>query len=308
MVKRWILYLAILLGLIIFYVAYQGMVAWVLLVTAACLPWFSLLASVPFMLALKPSVTCSGLLTVGDAESLFVTIQSRLPLPPSRCVFQVKHSLTQTEYRLKPDAPLPTEHCGMLECQCTSYYVYDFLGLFRLGLHRLPQKRILIRPKPIECNLSSTLDRHIAQAWKPKYGGGFAENHDLRLYRPGDGLNQLHWKLSAKTGKLIVREPMVPRTGRLLLTLDLYGTPGEMDRKLGQLLWMGNHLLERGLSFELHALTGEGTLTFSITGEIEFTNAVDALLSSSPASTGSLRHEAVSAAWRCHIGGDRNET
>lgn len=307
MIKRWILYLAILLGLIIFYVAYRGMVAWVFLVTAVCLPWFSLLVSLPFMLAVRPGITCSGLLTVGDEEYLTVDTQSRLPLPPVRCVFHVKHSLTGVRYRLKPNSPLPAEHCGMLECRCSRYYVYDLLGLFRLGL-RLPVKQILVRPKPIESDLSTTLERHVARAWKPKYGGGFAENHDLRLYRPGDGLNQLHWKLSAKTGKLIVREPMIPATGRLLLTLDLCGSPEEMDRKLGRLLWMGTHLLERGLHFDLHALTGEGTLSFSLSTEQELTAALDALLQGTPASDGTLRNEAVAAAWRCHIGGDRNES
>ena len=57
------------------------------------------------------------------------------------------------------------------------------------------------------------LDRYIARAWKPKSGGVCRRNHELRLYRPGDSLNQVHWKLTAKTGKWMIRQPMEPQRG-----------------------------------------------------------------------------------------------
>ncbi|MBR2633811.1 MAG: DUF58 domain-containing protein, partial [Lentisphaeria bacterium] len=43
---------------------------------------------------------------------------------------------------------------------------------------------------------------------RPKPGGGYGENYEIRQYRPGDNLNQIHWKLSAKVGDLMLREPM----------------------------------------------------------------------------------------------------
>ncbi len=308
MVKRWILYLALLLGLIIFYIAYKGWIAWVLLVTVLCLPLFSLAMSLPFMLAVQPVLTCTGLTEAGTEEILSVSVRSRLPLPPVRCVFQVKHSLTGAEYACKPNESLPTGHCGALTCHSPGYDVYDLLGLFRLRLRRLPSRRIIIRPRPVQWGHFEDLDRKLARAWRPKYGGGFAENHDLRLYRPGDGLNQVHWKLSAKTGKLIIREPMVPNIGKLLLTLDLSGTPEELDLKLGRFLWMGRHLLERGLRWELHALTGDGLLQFVVTDETQLLKALDTVLCSTPTPGGSLRDEATAATWHCHIGGDPHET
>lgn len=307
MVKRWLLYLAVLLGLIIFYVAYRGWMAWMLLLIAITLPLFSLVMSLPLMLAVQPSLTCSGLVTMGQKEPLSLSVRTRLPLPPTRCEFRLTHSLTGQQYTLLPDQFLPTDHCGALDCRSQGYYVYDFLGLFRMNRHRMPPKQILIRPKAVQWDHFEDLDRRLARSWRPKYGGGFAENHELRLYRPGDGLNQVHWKLSAKTGKLIIREPMVPQVGKILLTLDIAGTPEELDRKLGRLLWMGQRLLERGLRWELHALTGEGLLTFYIHTDIDLTDALDRLLCATPATGGSLRYEQGVATWRCHIGGTPDE-
>ena len=91
----------------------------------------------------------------------------------------------------------------------------------------------------------------------------------MRLYRPGDSLNQVHWKLTAKTGKLVVREALEPQLGRMLLTMNLRGNPDILDRKFAELLWMGRHLTELGMRFEIHALTGFGVWMRTVTSEPE---------------------------------------
>ena len=219
----------------------------------------------------------------------------------------MEHNFTGAEYRMQPNALLPTDHCGALVCHSPGYDVYDLLGLFRLRLRRLPPKRIIIRPQPVEWNRFDDLDRRLARSWRPKYGGGFSENHELRLYRPGDGLNQVHWKLSAKTGKLIIREPMIPNIGKVLLSLDLSGTPDQLDLKLGRLLWMGRWLLDKGLRWSLHALTGDGLMQYVIGSDTDLVNALDALLCSSTVTDGTASAEVGAATWHCHIGGDPDE-
>ena len=69
-------------------------------------------------------------------------------------------------------------------------------------------------------------------------GGGFSEIHDLREYRPGDSLHEIHWKLSAKTDKLIVREAEEPDLGLVVLSFDFSGTRTQLDSTLRQLLWL----------------------------------------------------------------------
>ena len=146
------------------------------------------------------------------------------------------------------------------------------------------------------------LNQFIARSWRPKFGGGFAENHELRPYRPGDSLNQIHWKLSAKTGDLILREPMEPNGNLVLVTMDLNGTPEELDHKFGRLLWPSGYLLENGLRHELRVLTADGPVSCPIINEPALTAAVDALLCC-PAGDGTLLDADCGAAWQFHIGG-----
>ena len=97
--------------------------------------------------------------------------------------------------------------------------VCDYLGLFSFRVRKCREQTVLVRPKSqaVE-DLVDPRGMEI-NAWVPKPGGGYAENHEHRLYRPGDNLNQLHWKLSAKVGDLILREPMEPVQGAVLLTV-----------------------------------------------------------------------------------------
>lgn len=307
MIKRWIFYLVVLIGCVVFFVFQQGWVSWLLLVSVVCLPLLSLALSLVPMLLVRPTVDCPGVVTVGDREHLNITIRSPLPLPPCSCRLRVSHSLTGQTSKMRSGERLPTSHCGQIICKDAGLYVYDFLGMFRIRLRSIPEKKILIYPKKAVMEPPKELERFLARAWQPKHGGGFSENHELRLYRPGDGLNQVHWKLSAKTGKLIIREPMVPRHGRILLTMDLNGIPAHLDRKLGQLLWMGEHLLTLGLEYEIHVLTGDGVRMLPIRCEDDLARAAAELLCCTPAESGSILDSRIIAAWQYHIGGDGHE-
>lgn len=301
MIKRWLLYLVALIGCVIFFAAYQGWVSWLLLSAVIILPWLSLLLSLPFMLLTKARLILPGRVKMGSAERLQLEVQTPVLQLPQRCRFQVRHSLTATNDVCKADAFLPTRHCGQIACTCRSLYVYDFLGLFRLSRKPAPCN-VLVFPAPIPMPRPEDLEQHLSRSWRPKYGGGFAENHELRLFRPGDSMNQVHWKLSAKTGKLVVREPMVPNIGLVLLSVSLCGEPQELDRKMGRLLWMGQYLLGLGLRFEICAQTGQGVLQLPVTDGQTLDEALAQILCSSPVDAEQLPNRAAS--WQFHIGGD----
>lgn len=307
MIKQWITYLAALLAGIVFYIAYQQWMAWLLLMALLWLPIFSLLVSLPAMLTAKFSLGKSARITAGSRVTFQARISCRFPLPPHRCRIRVTRVLTEESWLLYPGDNLPTDHCGQLVCQPEKIRVYDYLGLFHRTFRNCGDVQWLVCPTPLPVKMSQYPERYLPQAWRPKPGGGFAENHEMRLYRPGDSLNQVHWKLSAKTGKLIIREAMEPVRRRLLLSLDLNGTPEELDRKLGRFLWLGNYLLSRDLSFEICALTGHGIAPFSISSEQSLTDAMDSLLRETAAAEGTAATRNFPAAWRLHIGGEPDE-
>ena len=151
------------------------------------------------------------------------------------------------------------------------------------------------------------LTQYLARSWRPKPGGGYAENHEIRQYHPGDNLNQIHWKLSAKVGDLMLREPMEPERGLMLLTMDLRGTPEELDIKFGRLLWLGSWLLEHLIPFEVRALTGNGVESWAVTDEWSLQTFMEALLCAPYAKEGSILDRSFAAAWRHHIRGDPDE-
>lgn len=308
MAGRRILYLATLLGCGIFYIAYGQWLAWFLLVTVVILPWFSLMLSLPAMLNFRIRPAGEEILEMGDDTELWLLGSCRWPMPPFRGHLVLRQQMTGQVSRYPEDSEPFTTHCGGISVTARKVRIFDYLGLFSLPVWKKEETTILVRPHPVPVTLPEDLHRHISLHWKPKYGGGFAENHELRLYQPGDSLNQVHWKLTAKTGTLILREPVEPVQGVVLLTMDLSGTAEELDRKFGRLLWLGNRLLEQELPFELHTLTGEGTMTFSVSDTTGLQKAIDTLLCCSTAREGSLQEQRNAAAWHCHIGGAPDES
>lgn len=306
MLKRWIIYISTLAGCLIFWAAHRGWIAWALLTVILCLPWFSLVISLVPMLTTRPGLSCPAAMDMGVQTPAVLTVKSFFPQLPYRCKLTLTHTLTGQTRKLPVGQSLPSGHCGQLLLRCSRFWVYDYLGLFALPLTRVQSRTVLVRPAPVSMEAPRGLQNVLSTSWQPKPGGGFAENHEMRLYRPGDSLNQIHWKLTAKTGRLTVREAMVPRYGKLLLTLDVRGTAAGLDRKMGRLVWLGDFLLARALQFELHALTGHGLLQLRITCRADLDRAMDQLLRSSPVHTGTARDTAA-AAWHFHIGGDTDE-
>lgn len=301
---RRLLYLAILLGCGIFYIAYGQWLAWLLLMAVAALPWFSLVVSLPAMVNFRVRPAGQELLTMGDTpEDLWLLGSCRFSMPPFRGQLTLRNCISGESFRYREDMEPVTTHCGGITVTGKNVRIFDYLGLFSMPVWKKESITLLVRPQPIPVPLPEDLHRHISMVWKPKYGGGFAENHELRQYHPGDNLNQIHWKLSAKTGQLILREPVEPQQGQVLLTMHLRGTAEEIDRKFGRLLWLGTTLLQQELPFTLRCLTGNGVLTYAIADSDALQKAIDALLCQSAAKEGDLRQQDFSAQWHCHIGG-----
>lgn len=297
------IYLAALAGCTVFYMAYREWLAWLTLLFAAGLPWVSLLLSLPAMLKTRVAVDCPEAVGMGEPFAPQLTFRCALPVAGVRGRLLLTHRIFGTQRREKNGARIVQTHCGQLDIQPDRVWVYDYLGIWRLRARHTQGCRVLVRPEAVVMEKPPDVSRYRDSAWKPKPGGGFAENHELRLYRPGDNLRQIHWKLSAKTGKPILREPMEPVRGLALVTLALRGTPEQVDRKLGRLLWVSGYLLEQGIVHRIRALTGEGLRTFEVSRREDVRLAVDALLGS-PCAPADAVPDYGAAAWRCHIGGD----
>ena len=306
MAVRRLVYLAAVFLSGIFYIANGQWLSYLILMTVLLLPWFSLLLSLPALLRFRAAPSCPGILSPGQEAELWLLGNCPFPMPPFRGRLKLTRLISGEKRFYQDRSDLSTDHCGGIQVTAESVRVCDYLGLFSFPVRCREPQILLIRPHPVAMTLPEDLQKGIIRSWQPK-NGGFAENHELRLYRPGDSLNQIHWKLSAKTGDLILRQSMEPRQGLFLLTMNLRGSPEELDRMLGRFLWLGNHLAEKSFRFELRALTAAGILTFSLKTREDVTKALDTLLCSGAASQGDLREQPVCASWHCHIGGEPDE-
>lgn len=291
----------------IYYIASGEWLSWLLLLTVAGLPWLSLLLSLPAIFTFEVSPAGVDVLEMGEDAEIWLLGSCRSPMPPFRGKIRITDCLSGQSWRYRSSEGISTAHCGGYRAAVERGRVYDYLGLFSFRVRKGKTQTFVVRPKQIPVEDLTDPKRLEVDSWVPKPGGGFSENHEHRLYRPGDSLNQLHWKLSAKVGDLILREPMEPVRGAVLLTMRLCGQAEELDRKFGRLLWVGHYLLERELDFEIRVLTGEGVQAFHVDSEPELLKKVDALLCTRMAEPDAPWDGGVDASWQYHIGGGTDE-
>lgn len=306
MLRRWIIYLLLLLGSLVFFIAYREWFSWLLLLLIAVLPWFSLLISLPSMLTARCSLRCPAMVRMDMPVRPSLEVTGVLPAPAVSCRLRLSNALSGLERTAKPGQRIPTDHCGYMHIGYERVQVWDFLQMFSHRIRKGDSAGVYIAPKPVECPLPKQLRHRSVKVWRPKPGGGFSENHDLRLYRPGDELHSIHWKMTAKTGKLMYREPIEPAQQGYLISLSLCGDAKTLDKKLGQLLYVSQWLLHRQLPHRVSCSTGAGPVECTVTDAASQNACLQALLRSKPAAAETeLRNPNV--LWQYHIGGDGNE-
>lgn len=314
MLRNWLVYLLGLAGALVFHIYYFGWYSWFVLVLAVALPWFSLLVSLLAMLRTRLRMDAPALLTRNEAA--YVTLRAGngfLPQPLCRFRLTITAVMTGERRSLRQSTqsqgswyvPLDTSHAGAYLCQVEKARVYDYLGLFRLPVRVPAPVETVIRPVPREPARLPNLRHFLVRQLKPKPGGGFSEEHELRDYRPGDSMREIHWKLSVKTDRTIVREAQEPVRGLTLLTFDLRGTPGRVDATLEELLWLSQWLLDHDTPHQI--LWIDPTDCETATAPIDAPADLEALLSRllrTPLrpDTPSLEGRTFPrATWRCHI-------
>ena len=221
MAGRRLLYLAAVEGCLVLYVFYREWMAWLLLMAVLFLPLLSLLISLPAICTVKISLHCPTEVSVGQSVHPEIQRRSFLPAVPVNCKFRIRNSITGKTETAKPGEAFNTDCCGLLQIAPARMWVYDYLGLWRFPAGKQEGRVLTVLPMPIEPEQIPHLRQYMAAGWRVKVGGGFAENYELRQYRPGDDLRNIHWKLSSKTGKLIYREPVEPMRKYMTVNLQL---------------------------------------------------------------------------------------
>ena len=184
--------------------------------------------------------------------------------------------------------------------------IYEDLGLFCLQTPGGAVRNVCVLPPEVEIEDLPSLLQYSGKAWKPKPGGGYSEHHEIREYQPGDKLNQIHWKLTAKTGDLMVREAMEPPEKTIQLEMILRGKPEVLDRKLGRVQGISLQLLAGGTPHIIYCHTAAGVMTLEVSDRKTHEQAIRSILTGKP-TQGEADMTIRDALWQCRIGGDPDE-
>ena len=128
-----------------------------------------------------------------------------------------------SEYRIS------SAHCGRIQLTAERCRLYDPFGLIGIRLGKPAVAAMTVQPK------------------------GFVQSevYALREYAPGDSLRQMHWKLSSKLDKLVVREPSLPVRRSVLVFWERTQTasPEQSDAQADVVVTACRSLLESGVQF-----------------------------------------------------------
>lgn len=159
------------------------------------------------------------------------------------------------ELRLHPGEEgrlsLPLEHCGWYRLSVVRCRAADWLGWMALGLRAPEPLMTLVLPQTGQLPYQEEPAPKAGAVLRPRPGGGPGEEYELRPYRPGDPVNAIHWKLTAKqpTDEPVLRETLEPEKERWAVGYDHMGPPEALDEVLGQLEALARYLLDKGDPF-----------------------------------------------------------
>ncbi len=123
--------------------------------------------------------------------------------------------------------PVVMDNCGNVAITVEKVRIYDYLSIFAwtIGKH-YETEDILVLPPLKEMYLGR--DRWYNETMEDsdrfslyKKGDDLSEIFDIREYADGDKIQRIHWKLSSKTGELMVKEGSLPLTKEVHVFIDL---------------------------------------------------------------------------------------
>ncbi|MCI8964538.1 MAG: DUF58 domain-containing protein [Eubacterium sp.] len=123
--------------------------------------------------------------------------------------------------------PVVIHHCGNVSIQVEKVRIYDYLNLFATTIGKNYEVQdVLVMPPLKEIYLGK--DRWYNETNEDsdrfslyKKGDDPSEIFDIRDFKDGDRIQQIHWKLSSKAGHYMVKDGSLPLAKAVHIFLDL---------------------------------------------------------------------------------------
>ena len=138
----------------------------------------------------------------------------------------INHTVTRGVKETFSESFLSSD-CGEISVYLVEYYVYDWIGCLYLKKKTNDVKKIEILPEThlLMTEIQRTTREFIADSEvysDSEKGDDLSEIYQIREYVEGDPIHDIHWKLSAKTDNLLIKEHGKPLGCVVLIWIDLF--------------------------------------------------------------------------------------
>lgn len=200
--------------------------------------------------------------------ALVVENPTFFPVLRMRCTLEVENRLNGAARQLevmscslpKRVTRIPLQlgdpFCGRLTVRLRSVKIYDCFGLIPVSCRTELKRSVTVQPDTFEQQIrlmthsGSPDDSEIYSEFRP--GSDLTETFQIREYVEGDSMRQIHWKLSGKMDRLIVRDPSLPVVRSILIFWERTGDSGDVRRVDAQaevVLTICKTLLDQSMQF-----------------------------------------------------------
>lgn len=119
----------------------------------------------------------------------------------------------------------PATLCGEISFYLEDIYLYDVFKLCRVPIQCTKRHHLVVYPQEINLEINQEVSMQPRQNGILQYlyekGNDVSEVFDLKEYVPGDDIRHMHWKLSAKTGQMLMKEGTRYSSYETVLLVDI---------------------------------------------------------------------------------------
>ncbi len=237
MKKNRILYIILFIMSLIFVYFYGGKIPYMLFYTVLILPIVSILYTYYIVLRFKYCQEIDkNFIMKGDKVKFLFSVHNEdfLLYPYMKIKFCGENTIFANQFQTKNLSLLPfkeKKYSFELECRYRGYYeigiksvqLEDFLGIFRINYKNFETKYITVYPKIIYLDRFHLQTNFISET-QSVLNNRFEDMSaisDIRKYIYGDSLKKIHWKLTAKTNDLMVKNFQSTTETSAIIILDL---------------------------------------------------------------------------------------
>lgn len=198
----------------------------------------SLLLAKIFAKELSAAVSLSDIAEPGQALKGQLTVANGAPIafPMVRAVTETKNLLTgetvveehpfavPAKGQMAAELTVAASRCGRVRLSVLKLRVCDFFGFVSFSVDCSAKVKALVLPEifPMDITVSkSGAVEPECDTFSPyKAGNDPSETFGIRDYEPGDALRSIHWKLTGKFDRLVIRESSLPVNESVLILFE----------------------------------------------------------------------------------------